>query len=139
MHLEEAAELPEGHLGCDAQGVGGGGEEGVGGEGSGAGGREIGLRVERYGGEGGVDAQAGEVAQVAQVVEGLVRVLHGDFVDESIGEVEAHHGVVELGAVTAGLERREDEKLRDALPRGEGGGVGERRFKSEDGFVSGRA
>lgn len=102
------------------------------------------FRVEVLGevdlGEGAVSREAGEVAEVAEVVEGFARVFDGDFGDLRGGEGGGDEGVVEVGAVGVGLVGREDEELGDADAGGEGGGgegVGGREGECVRGFLRG--
>ena len=64
--------------------------------------------------EGVVGEEAGVVAVVAEVVEGFVGVLDGDFGAGWGGEEGFGYGGVEVGAVAVALVGGEDEELRDS-------------------------
>ena len=85
------------------------------GRGGGGGGGEADL------GEGAVGCEAGEVAVVAEVVEGFVGVFDGDFGASGGGEEGACYSLVEVCAVGVALVGREDQELGYAGAGGEGG------------------
>lgn len=125
MHLHQPRELARGKLVLRTQGFEEGLVEELGGgdTDSGAAHGELGLEVhvQLDLGEGAVCGEASVVAEVAEVVEVLVRVLDGDLYAGGIGEDGGDGGLVEVAPVAPALEGGENEKLGDAGAVGQGG------------------